>query len=481
MHHVYIRELSFYDTNQLANKLEVDIDVAIQCIEVLTARGVMKLKTSEELKEYDNFDYTNNKGKYQFIYVGLVIFQDIVIIVYPKYFKTDIPDTKTMKQIFKVIRKSSGSLSEIAAISEEGVKSNDRLTLMLSLLEMYGEYGIYSNTQQEYKTNGQGEISWDKTIERHIPFMNESDFVYLNHETIVTVQDQSDFMMRLQKCILTLCSNFMEESGLSDLLALDVIELSDERLEDFGDAIFINYKIEQEMGVQFVTWKQELLKLLQRFVADDEVLVQSDEVVCFGTSSFYHIWEKGCKVAFGDLLNKPLGYLGLPLNRYWTARKKETLLSIVPRPIWQKYSDGQYEECGNVSTLIPDTVTFWKDNNGRNVFAIIDAKYYTPMLDAKPSGVPGVESVTKQYLYQAAYKRFVLDNGFNQVINAFYVPANNDFIQLLGRVEFPGMFEEGLAPFTNDVTMWALPAKDVWDCYLSGCAIGEDFISQLLT
>lgn len=473
---VCIKELSIYSVASLASELGCDLERAKLCIEVLTSRGVLKLKNSNDLNEYDLGEDAEVKGKYQFVYVGLVLFEDLVIIVYPKYM-SQAPSIEKMRQIFSVIRKASGSLSEIAAISEEGIRSNDRLALMLTLLEMYDEYGIYSNSQREYATNGMGSIAWERTIERHDPYISNATPVYFDFETIVTYQDQSDFATRLQRSVLTIISTYLEESGLLELLALDIVELSDEDIEDFGDKSFIDYRLDQELGIQFVTWKQQLIKLLKRFVDDDEVLIQSDDVVCLGTSSFYHLWEMGCKIAFNDLLDKPLSSLGLNLNEYWKNRRQETLLSIVPRPKWYRYADDGYESCGDVATLIPDTIAFWQNEDNADIFAIIDAKYYVPDLMGNPRGVPGVESITKQHLYQAAYKRFVLDNGFTKVVNAFVVPTEDSEPALMGKVEFPDIFEREPEPFTNEVVMWALPAEAIWDCYLKNSS--AEFIKAI--
>lgn len=464
MRQVFIKELSYYTINGLSTALGIDGVRTAACLEALMMRGVVKLKTNDEISEYDIADNAEVKGKYQFIYVGLVVFEDILIVVHPKYMKTR-PSLERMRQVFKVIRKSSGSFSEIAAITEDGIRSNDRLALMLMLLEMYAEHGIYSNYQKEYAINGMGQISWNRTIERHDPFFNDDAPVYFEFETVETTQDQADFITRLHRSILTQVSKNLEQWGLLELLALDAVELSNEIVEDLGDTEYLDYRLEQELSVQFITWKQQLIQLLKRYVNDDEVLVQSDDMICLGTSSFYHLWEEGCKVAFNDMLDKQLGKLGLRLNEYWEEKRDETLLGIIPRPIWHRWAGVEYEQAGTAATLIPDTITFWESEKDRT-FAIVDAKYYVPDLNGGPKGVPGVESVTKQHLYQAAYKRFVLDNGFAKVINAFIVPSDDSEAKLLGKVEFPDIFERESEPFANGVVMWAYPAEKIWDCYL---------------
>ena len=55
----------------------------------------------------------------------------------------------------------------------------------------------------------------------------------------------------------------------------------------------------------------------------------------------------------------------------------------------------------------------------------------------------------------------------------------SDEIQLLGSVAFPGVFESLAAPFVNDVKMWALPAKRVFESYLDGVPMENGHLERL--
>lgn len=469
MRQVFIRELSCYSPSELADKVDIPVSQAKGLIEVLTTCGVLKMKTSNEVSEYEviDTDAAVLRGKYQFVYVGIAKFNDVVIIVYPKYFREHEPDKHQVRQIFRVIRKASGSFSEIAAASEDGMRQNDKLALMLAILEQYGEYGLYSNEIKEYERNGYGDISWERTIAKHDAFLNDGQPVYFDYETHKTTQDQTDFVTRFHAYAVTECSRFMSDSGLGELLALDEVELTDSELDDFGDRDYMEYRLDKELGVQFITWKQELIGLLKRFIQDEETAVQSEDVMCLGISSFYHVWEQACKTAFNDMLDKPLGRLPVKLEGEWKSRSGEKLLDIIPRPAWFVRNDyGDYRPCAVADTLIPDTVTIGNDADGRSVFAILDAKYYTPTFGKSVAGAPGVESITKQHLYQAAYKQFVLECGFDEVVNAFVAPSEHSESKVLGKVEYSDVLEELPKPFTNEILMWALPAERIWDCYL---------------
>lgn len=488
MRQVFVKELSAYTISDLAERLCIDFERAAVCVEALTARGVLRLRSGTERDEYDIGDPSKLIGKYQFVYVGLTIFEDLVIVVYPKYmdssrFANDEPGQEALdglQQIFRVLRKSLGSYSDIASLSEGTRRFNDRIALMLMLMEMYGEYGVYSNHTRILKQNYPGEISWERTISMHKPFVSDGALVYFEYETIVNTRDEADFIMRLHKCVLTECSNYMKESGLGRFLALDEIELSDENLEGLGDKNHVFYQLDRERTVQFVSWKQDVLDLLERYVDEDKAVVRSDEVICLGSTSFYNVWEKACKVAFGDMLHDRLGNIGVSLEGRWKQLKNKKLLNIVPSPQWVQCLEGEANPCGRVATLIPDTVTIWNLLDGGKAFVILDAKYYTPQLGKNPRGVPGVESVTKQILYQSAYRKFVLDHGFGRVINAFLVPHDGDAFKLMGHVEFPSLFRPVEPPFVDGIDMWFIPAELIWRCYIEGRRLPDEFRSQFL-
>ena len=96
------------------------------------------------------------------------------------------------------------------------------------------------------------------------------------------------------------------------------------------------------------------------------------------------------------------------------------------------------------------------------------------------SGMPGVESVTKQFLYQAAYRDFVLAHGFSRVVNAFLVPSCGDSVEHLGRVRFPGVIAAEELPFSNEVELYALPAEAVFDAYVGGRELDTARLAEVI-
>lgn len=474
---VYIRERSFHTPQSLSKLLSLNADETQHLVERLCSCGVLKLRTSNDREEYDADFEGDESGKYQFVYVGVVLVDDIILVLYPKYLpvidalKPDECTKTAMRQVFRVLRKSNGGYSHIAITAEDGMTADGKLVLMLALLEMYSEYGVYSNYVRTIADNGSGEINWERTISSNLPFVHNGTPIYMDYKTVETDQDSSDFVTRLHRCVLTECSRFLQETGIADLLSIDEVWLSDANVDDFGDVDFISYRLERERGTQFVTWKQQVIDLLLEYVGEDNTAARPETPLCLGTSSFYHVWEVACKVAFEDSLEKRLGDLGFELSEKWAKRRNDTLLKIIPRPQWSETSDSDESPCGDVATLIPDTVLITRNSKKDRVFAIIDAKYYTPKLGEKVQGVPGVESVTKQFLYQAAYRDFVLDNGFDYVANAFIAPSSDNEIVHRGRVRFPGVMPIEEPPFSNSVELYEVPAGLVFDAYIAGTSL----------
>jgi len=102
----------------------------------------------------------------------------------------------------------------------------------------------------------------------------------------------------------------------------------------------------------------------------------------------------------------------------------------------------------------------------KNQFYIFDAKYYTPNLKhgESPKGQPGIESISKQYLYQLAYKKFIDTHDFKGVKNCFLLPTEDDTIIDLGEVSMKIFSNLGL----ENIKVRCIPASIAYDYYLLG-------------
>ena len=130
--------------------------------------------------------------------------------------------------------------------------------------------------------------------------------------------------------------------------------------------------------------------------------------------------------------------------------KKKSLAEIIEKPIWIKeydVQDGQVIEVKppkkvNSRTYKPDAICIYKkdknlSSNDMNnyTFVILDAKYYVfDMEDIEKDNNeeykfdkgthPGIEDITKQFMYQQAYNAFIQECGYGKVCNVFLSPTD---------------------------------------------------------
>lgn len=470
MRMVYVRELKPYSLKELSDAVfAASESYSESLLKDLMARGIARYRTGNtDLGEYSGDDEPARPDQvYQFRFVGLVMFRGYVIVSYPKYFRDREPSNDELKLIMRVLKKNNG-FADISSLEDGAERLDDTLPVMLALLEMYDEHGEYSNYIEDREQNGNGPIDWNRTIDRHLPVLVEGRPVYLEMETRKTLRDESDFITRLHRAALSEISLRLHEAGVDELLSIDEVYLSDEEVEEFGGLEALEWRLNRERSSQFVDWKLMTLDLLERYLLGKESFACHNEIHTLGTTSFYHVWELACATAFGNMLDNRLDGLGIELRGKWIERKQDKLIEIIPRPKWERATREGYAPCGDVATLIPDTVSIAVDDRGRKVFCIYDAKYYVPTTSGAMKYQPGLESVTKQFLYQSAYKGFVLDHGFDYVTNAFLVPGNVDKPKLMARVSFPGVIAREEHPLSNFIAMWTLPASEVFETYLRG-------------
>jgi hypothetical protein len=78
-------------------------------------------------------------------------------------------------------------------------------------------------------------------------------------------------------------------------------------------------------------------------------------------------------------------------------------------------------------------------------------------------GNPGVGDVTKQYLYQLAYRGFIKAHNIAVVKNCFLMPTEKDEIVKKGTAKMPMLEALGL----ENIQIRQIPAKVLYECYLT--------------
>lgn len=470
----YIREQQRYTQSHLIELLNVSLVEIVPIIRRLKEFGILKAvkATSEQLNMSDllNDDIDiadvvadDHEHFYVFTYVGVISIAGRVLICYPKYLPAEIKPKDEMCLIIKVLEKynSKEQIIRMFDDSSEG-KTFNLLAILLFLLQDYHEYGPYNSTEEIVEVNGSGEILWDKTINEAFTIVSKNRPYYPELYTTKRVTDDYDFFRRLHECIVTKASNELESSHLLDIFELTGIDVSDEELSSFGDAEYVLYRIENELATQYNTRKQLVLKVLFSYIAHDSHLFDIDCFSMYGTNSFNLVWEKICQEILDNKLHTRLKDLNISLNSKYTAEKYKygsaELIEIIDKPYWSITEQTAHD------TLIPDLITI-----AENSFVIFDAKYYNPILEPgkAPKGQPGIESITKQYLYQMAYQEFIEDNGFDSIINCFIIPTANPKEDVVkGHVEM-GFLRRSTFALEN-IQVRLIPVKDAYLKYLNG-------------
>lgn len=470
----FVREQQRYTKNQLRAKFSFD-EVGIEkFIKNLKSYGILKTvensPAQKELTELVDEDVQvldetagNDDCLYVFTYVGVVTIGNHVIKIYPKYILSDDQPLSQMKQVVKVLEQYSRSKEQIVNLfSGDGDhRSFNILAVVLYLLSDFFEYGVYHNTEDMIEVNGAGEILWGRTIDDGLAMIQEERPYYTALMTHKVVEDETDYFKRLHACVLTDCSKQLRDAGLEDLFEMDSVFLSEEQIEDFGEKEFILDRIMAELNIQFNTHKQITLKTLYAYLSQDrKMLAENQGFSLFGTAAFHAVWEKACADVFGNKLNTKMGQLDMraPLCEGYDRETK--LIHFIEKPKWC----GQDTVQAAKETLIPDLISI-NQHEGEDWFIILDAKYYLLQLEKGRSlrGNPGVGDVTKQYLYQLAYQKFIQDHHISVVRNCFLMPTEQNEVVVKGVARMDVLSDLGL----EDIQIRQIPATELFHCYLT--------------
>lgn len=481
MKSVYIRERKPYTKSELMKLFsEIDNNQLDLFIRTLKVYGILKsvkgMPKNLELSNLITLDDdlvdgidSQDSSCYVFNYVGVIILEGYLLCCYPKYlFSHDNTDDKTecrklLKQVLKVLYRYNTNNQSIQLYSEGAqLSSLSRIALIIALLDDYFQNGIYINTQNTHELNGDGEINWNRTINFIHPLWQEDEPYYINFWTRKNVVDDDNFIQRIHECLLTKCSRELEELSLMDLLDMHGVYLTDFLLDDLGDKEYLLHRISNELNTEFNSRKQYVLKLMSALLLENTSVSDIDSISLFGTTSFNLVWETVCADVFDNKMITPLSDLPLfstvkiPPNML--AIKPRTLKDLIERPKWTSIDDASALS----DTLKPDLISVERNENVCS-FVILDAKYYTMRIESnKVEGQPGVGDVTKQYLYQLAYKDFIELNGIQEVKNCFLMPTEKDEIVSVGNVQMEMLGKLGL----EKIQVRELPASRMFDYYL---------------
>lgn len=472
MNTLLLKELERYTFTELKVMFKVNEEklhkILNRLYDMKIVKKIMKGTSKSELEELlsvediDELDIFFEETIYLFKYVGLIVIEDKCLIIYPKYvfnYKEDIHNNfNVLKQLIKVIINFQFRNQKLGLGDETEYDYFNVLSIGLEVINNFHEFGLYSNNRVFIEENGDGEVLWEKTINEKDMYLIDGTPIYLDTYTVNQLNDKQDYFRKLNIFVISdICEKYKK---ILNIIGIESIQLTSEIESSFGSKNYIIHKINQELSKQYVTYKQHILKTIRNYIDNNAKQKASDKVLFVGTTNFNKIWEDVCKTILADKLDIQLKKINLPkeLSNKYDGNNK--LINIIERPIWE-IKGIIYK----AKTLIPDIISIYKDKNEEFRFIIFDAKYYKIKLEKqKIQGQPGIESITKQYLYQLSYKRFLEEHGFkkNSIRNCFLLPTDGDNIGKLGVVRMSMLDEIGL----ESIQIRLLPARKVYDLYL---------------
>ncbi len=474
MNVLYLAEGFKYKAEELNNLLGLDL-----ISELLKKRVLMKLTDStssfevieediiekEEPDLVDKYSYT----LYAFDFVGFIVYCDICLYVYPKYFlrkegtldlrdplkedeiKDILSQLSTVMYAVKKYRDSNTKHVTDTSIEEVHHVRESRMAMMLYILFDYFENGIYSNKKEINEINGNGEINWNLTIDSFQPIFVDNKPYYVRYLNQRMITNKECLASKIHSAIIKQCSDELASCGILEFLGLsEIYEIDSTSLDSLGDITVLKKNLINERRSQFNTRKHELLSNLIAFIEGEGKLRVKSEAQFLGTRNFNIIWEKAVSVAFGDVKDNRIceAIIGNKGNRTFSDYIKRPEEKYAPY-----YSIQNIEYTSN--GLRPDCICI-----GDNTFSILDAKYYLPEIKGNTlTGMPGVGDILKQHMYQKGYEGLI---GNMNKKNYFILPTWSSMTKVgIGRMPLPFVSQND-----SDIEVVFVDADRVLKAYL---------------
>lgn len=425
----YCKELEPYSEDELKEKLDLQdrADDYERTIEKLTEKKVL---------------VQQDGGQYCFEFVGVLIFHHVVLFLLPKYVRER--DKKaTAKQLLSLFyeysKRESLESKEVESVGDIATAADyNVLSVIIFLLYDYFGNGLYSNEKNVFLFAGEDAIDWQKTIDEVQPIISGGEVLYLDYYTASAQNDEENYFRQLHKYVLNQCTSKLEDLGLIEFFGFEPFAFNVDE-DSLGPQQAIISRINIELNTQFNSRKQLLLKAISSFITEEKMEGDTFAVSFYGTRSFYSVWEKTCAYILG--------------NKYAALRK------YIAKPAWKTVTGITHE----ANTLIPDIVSIF-ENQADKALVITDAKYYDiELTDTNLSKNPGVEDISKQYLYRLAFKAYCRSRNYNMIWNILLFPGEKDVMEDIGNVSID--FLKALE--LEDIRLIRMPAHIVFDLYIA--------------
>lgn len=481
---VYIKEQKYYTFNELLQRFKcngkaVEKNRVLHIWQRLASKGLARLVKKEardkdltELAQSDDVILRDSTAMEDCLYVcnfvGVVIVGNVAIKCFPKYIKDDEPPLEKMCLIMQVLNKYNNRNQDLSFYALDEKQHFNTLTVMLALLFDYYQYGLYTKEQIIRELNGAGEILWEPTVNNSLVLFNNNRPIYTELITRKRVTDEESFIRKVHAWVLMDCSTTLAEAELLELFGLSPVEEECCELDELGNKEYITKRLQQEVCLQFNTRKQQVLQLLQAYIEEENLRSETSGISAYGTVSFNLVWQEACAWALDNVLEKNSDELGIAVQGGYAEKGGVSLNNIIEKPSITLHgkTDGEYSK-GESNPLKLDIMTLTKDEDAWRM-DIYDAKYYLAHVNelGKLENLPGIGDITKEFLYELAYKEYRLAHGITMGRNAFVFPMEDEenLILCKGEIKMKMFTQIGLKP----IDLLFVDARAIFEHYVKG-------------
>lgn len=358
------------------------------------------------LKDYP-YICTVYEHSFQFKFTGILIINDIPVVVFPKNYNLPEDAKLTTRHAGILTRVLIRYRNEPVHSAEENMllygdltNINARIVTAVRIMEDYRQYGYIYREYEIYSTTKKGHVDWSITINKTIPVVNHGRVLYDTPIIRGNITDDNNIICLLHRYVVSQCIQmwgWLSEMQASREMVCDALPCPIE------EAIF---RLQQELRSVYVQREINLIKMMIAYLKAQTGKERKFSKEILGTQYFSFVWEAIC------------GYLFY--NKY------PVLNSLVPQPEWESdIVDGRISQRPDVFALYEKTLY------------ILDAKYYNFHLN-----LPGWHDVVKQMFYRHTVilklnttKGKKLLPRETIVKNAFLFPGDSEEpLQYIGRV-----------------------------------------------
>lgn len=400
----------FY-SNSSSDTVDTEIERLIKCLRI---RGMIKYGVDETDNEQDRLLSAKEEIRtIRFVFVGIILFREHIIIVLPKYYPKYFEENNTFRiheivPLMKTIMKYKQSRLDFTDTLSSSLSDDDSgslLSTMLYLMEDYFEHGVYANEEFIESVNTVGEILWTRTVSKYSPTVVDNQPYYMELISRKRFMNDKLLISRIHAAIVSDCSKCLSDYGILEIFDYSEADPSDNALEDIGDTGFLLSAIEYENNKQFNTRKRYLLHLMKNYLNKESLKNAEKEFYFFGTNSMNLVWQDVCSETLGNFyMDNEFDEIRENFKMHWRFKESED---------------------PSQKGLEPDIIHIEKNENDEvSSLSILDAKYYTPELNnGKLEKAPGVPDVAKQYLYRIGFNDYVKNRNIKRIFNAFLFPG----------------------------------------------------------